>query len=67
MERAAARYALSPRETEVLAIWATGRSSRSIEKSLFIAQSTVKTHLNHLYAKTGTANRQELLQLLSEL
>ncbi|MBM7000149.1 helix-turn-helix transcriptional regulator [bacterium] len=67
VERAAARYALSPRETEVLAIWATGRSSRSIEKSLFIAQSTVKTHLNHIYAKTGTANRQELLQLLSEL
>ena len=64
---ASERYALSPRETEVLAIWATGRSAAYVEKTLFIAQSTVKTHLNHIYAKTGTSNREELIELLAAL
>lgn len=58
---------LSPRETEVLGIWATGRSGAYIEKTLFISKNTVKTHLNHIYAKTGTANREELLELLDSL
>lgn len=68
-ERAAAlaqRYGLSPRESEVLAIWVTGRTSAYIERTLFISKSTVKTHLNHIYAKTGTANREELLELLED-
>lgn len=62
----AARCGLSPRESEVLAIWATGRTSSYIERTLFISKSTVKTHLNHIYAKTGTANREELLELLEQ-
>lgn len=68
-ERAAAlaqRCGLSPRESEVLAIWVTGRTSAYIERTLFISKSTVKTHLNHIYAKTGTANREELLELLED-
>ncbi len=64
VEEAARRYGLSPRETEVLGIWATGRSAAYVEKALFISQNTVKTHLNHIYSKTGTANRDELLELL---
>lgn len=67
VEAARGRYGLSPRETEVLRIWATGRSAKYVEKALFITQSTVKTHLTHIYAKTGTANREELLQLLAGL
>lgn len=62
----ATRCGLSPRESEVLAIWVTGRTSSYIERTLFISKSTVKTHLNHIYAKTGTANREELLELLEE-
>lgn len=64
---AAARYKLSPREQEVLAIWATGHTGAYIEKQLFISKNTVKTHLNHIYAKTKTANREELLELLEAL
>lgn len=62
----AARCGLSPRESEVLAIWVTGRTSSYIERTLFISKSTVKTHLNHIYAKTGAANREELLELLEQ-
>lgn len=64
---AAARFRLSPREQEVLAIWATGHTGAYIEKQLFISKNTVKTHLNHIYAKTKTANREELLELLEDL
>lgn len=64
---AAARFRLSPREREVLAIWATGHTGAYIEKRLFISKNTVKTHLNHIYAKTKTANREELLELLEAL
>lgn len=64
---AAGRYKLSPREQEVLAIWATGHTGAYIEKTLFISKNTVKTHLNHIYAKTGTANREQLLELLDAI
>jgi DNA-binding CsgD family transcriptional regulator len=63
----ACQYQLSPREKEVLEIWATGRSLAFVEKRLFISRNTVKTHLNHIYAKTETANREELLELLDTL
>lgn len=63
----AARCKLSPREQEVLAIWATGHTGAYIEKRLFISKNTVKTHLNHIYAKTNTSNREELLQLLESV
>lgn len=61
----AERFGLSPRETEVLTIWVTGRALSYVEKALFISRSTVKTHLNHIYAKTGTANREELIELVA--
>ena len=32
-----------------------------------ISKNTVKTHLNHIYAKTKTANREELLELLESV
>jgi DNA-binding CsgD family transcriptional regulator len=56
--------ALTPREFEVLQIWISGHNSAHIEEQLHISKNTVKTHLNHIYAKTGTANREELLVLL---
>ncbi len=65
VERTARECGLSPRETEVLAIWVTGRTASYIEKVLFISRSTVKTHLNHIYTKTCTSNREELIELVN--
>jgi DNA-binding CsgD family transcriptional regulator len=56
--------ALTPRECEVLQIWASGHNSAYIEERLHISKNTVKTHLSHIYAKTGTSNREELLTFL---
>lgn len=48
---------LSPRELEILLALAEGDSNRQLAKRLFISESTVKTHLAHLFAKLGVDNR----------
>lgn len=49
--------ALSPRETEILELLATGATNRDVSRQLFISESTVKTHLVHLYEKLGVTSR----------
>lgn len=51
------RIVLSPREREVLALTAQGRSAREIATQLFLAPTTVKTHLQNLYEKLGVSDR----------
>lgn len=60
----AARYGLSARETEVLGLLARGRSLQAIADDLCVAYSTVKTHTDRIYAKTGVHSRQDLIALL---
>ncbi|HUR78583.1 MAG TPA: response regulator transcription factor [Acidimicrobiales bacterium] len=48
---------LSARELEVLRLVAQGRSNPQIGKELFVAASTVKTHLDRAYAKLGVNDR----------
>ena len=48
---------LTARETEVLRLLATGGSNRAIARKLYISEATVKTHINHIFAKTGAADR----------
>lgn len=48
---------LSKRETEILALLATGATNREMAQRLFISESTVKTHLVHIYSKLGVDNR----------
>jgi DNA-binding CsgD family transcriptional regulator len=58
---------LSPREAEVLKIWITGHNSAYIQNTLHISKNTVKTHLTHIYTKTGTSSREDLLTLYENL
>jgi two-component system, NarL family, nitrate/nitrite response regulator NarL len=48
---------LTDREREVLALLAEGRSAPEIGRTLFLATSTVKSHLAHLYEKLGVSDR----------
>lgn len=48
---------LSERELEVLALVAEGRKNNEIAQQLYISKATVKTHLQHIYAKLGVKNR----------
>lgn len=49
--------ALTSREREVLALVAQGVPNRGIARELFVSEATVKTHLVHIYAKLGVADR----------
>ena len=57
---------LSNRETEILALLATGATNRDIARRLFISESTVKGHLVNLYAKLGVDNRTAATQVARE-
>lgn len=59
----ASRYGLSERETDVFALWVTGHGLKHIQNTLFISESTVKTHLRSIYRKCGTHNRAEIIEL----
>ncbi len=50
---------LTPRELEVLRLVAQGKSNRQIAEALVISRNTVLRHLNHIFNKTGAANRVE--------
>ena len=52
---------LTEREVEVLAEIGAGLSNAEIAGKFRISQATVKTHINHLLAKTGTRDRAQLV------
>jgi DNA-binding NarL/FixJ family response regulator len=52
---------LTAREAEVLVEIAQGRSNGEIATRLFVSEATVKTHINHLLAKTGCRDRAALV------
>ncbi len=49
--------ALSDRETEVVRLIATGATNKEIAAQLHIGESTVKTHIIHLFNKLGVKDR----------
>jgi NarL family two-component system response regulator LiaR len=50
---------LSPRELEVLAALARGRTNRQIARALGISEETVKAHVSSILAKLGLADRTQ--------
>ena len=57
---------LSERERLIAAKWAQGLTYREIAELLFIAPSTVRTHLATIYKKLGVGNKAALIALLSQ-
>jgi DNA-binding NarL/FixJ family response regulator len=50
---------LTEREAEVLTLIAQGRSNTEIAGQLYVAEATVKTHVNRIFAKTGSRDRAQ--------
>jgi DNA-binding NarL/FixJ family response regulator len=53
---------LTPREAEVLRLIAAGQSNREIARALFVSEATVKTHVNRIFAKTGSRDRAQAMR-----
>ena len=43
----------------MLALIARGLSNREIASELYVSEATVKTHINHLFAKIGARDRAQ--------
>ena len=48
---------LSPREVEVLKLVAAGATNQVAARKLLISETTIKTHLLHIYTKLGVRDR----------
>ena len=56
--------ALTRREAEVLGLVADGLSNGEIASALFVGGSTVKTHINAIFAKLGVSSRAQAIALV---
>lgn len=53
---------LTPREVQVLRLIAGGLSNMEIADRLMVAETTIKTHVNHIFAKTAMRDRAQLVR-----
>lgn len=60
------KSALTEREREILLMYCRGRSIPRISEELFISENTVKTHIRHIYNKTGIANKQLIIDAIDQ-
>ena len=52
---------LTQRESEVLSLLARGFSVSAIARSIFVSESTAKTHISKIYEKLGASNRADAI------
>jgi len=57
---------LTPREHEVLALMAEGARNGEIAERLYLSVATVKTHVNHIFAKLGVTDRVHAVLIYRE-
>ena len=59
-------YGLTPAEQKVLELIAEGVAPQEAADRLSVSLTTVKTHLQHVFAKTGTGRQADLVRLVAQ-
>lgn|GEM_PF-2634407 len=67
LERRLSASGLGPRERELCRHLAEGASTAAIASRMGLAESSVRTYLKRIFAKTGVASRLELVARLTDL
>lgn len=57
------KMGITPRELDVLRLIVQGQNNTEIAKALCISDATIKTHINHLFAKLGARDRAQVIVL----
>lgn len=52
-------FGLTPRETQLMELIATGLANGAIADRMYVSTKTVKNHINRIYGKLGAGNRAE--------
>ncbi|CAJ1495693.1 helix-turn-helix transcriptional regulator [[Mycobacterium] kokjensenii] len=60
-------YRLTAGEVDIAVMVLRGGGAKDIAERLSLSQATVKTHLQHIFDKTGVHRQSELVRLLSDL
>jgi DNA-binding CsgD family transcriptional regulator/tetratricopeptide (TPR) repeat protein len=66
-ERSADRLGLTPREAEVLAHVAAGRTNRQIGEELYVSEKTASVHVSNILRKLGVSTRVEAAAVAQRL
>ena len=57
---------LSKRESEVLSLLLSGRTTSYAAEKLFVAESTVRAHVHNIYRKADVHSRMELMDAFDQ-
>jgi DNA-binding CsgD family transcriptional regulator len=66
LQSAAKLYALTPAESRVVGVLLAGCTIGGAARALGIKEATVKTHLQHVFDKTGTRRQVDLAQRIAQ-
>jgi DNA-binding CsgD family transcriptional regulator len=58
-------YKITKREAEVVELISLGLSNQEIADRMYVSLTTVRTHIYHLFQKTGATSRVHLLRMVS--
>ena len=64
IERIKSAHGLTAREAQIALEIAYGKTDHEIAETMGVAFSTIRTHINHVYAKLGVRNRAALAHLI---
>lgn len=57
---------LTPRESDILACLAQGRSTQYMAEKFTLSENTVKSHVRNVYQKLGVHSKQDVIDIINE-